>query len=112
MKSVKEITGLCRKHLETKLTDVASLKIQTKLNEELAKVAQAPPKPVMTIEEVALYLRVTTDIIGESLGDIPCFGLGNKLLFRKDAVDEWIKRKEEHFATEVNFNKLKNYNIA
>jgi hypothetical protein len=112
MKSWREITNLCRKHLDAGLSDSARLKMQTALDEELAKVAQAPPKPVLTIEEVALYLRVTPEIIGESLGDLPCFELGGKLLFRKDSVDEWIKMKEENFTRDVYATNVKKLNIA
>ena len=94
----KKMQKLCGDAFNVKLSDSASLKIQTALNDELRAISNAPQKPVMTISEAADYLRVTSDVLDNYLGEIPCFELGGKLLFRKDAVDEWIKEREKNYA--------------
>ncbi len=61
------------------------------------------------------YRRVTSDVLDNYLAEIPCFELGGKLLFRKDAVDEWIKERERNYAGEIrefNNNKLLKLPIA
>ena len=111
----KKIQRLCRDAFDVKLGDSASLKIQAALNTELRTISNAPAKPVMTITEVADYLRVSSEILENYLGDIPCFELGGKLLFRKDAVDEWIKDRERNYAGEIrefNNNKFLKLTIA
>jgi hypothetical protein len=90
-----------RAALNVKLSDKATLKIQTALDSELSRIRSAPPKPIMTLPEIADYLRMNPEIIEENLGDIPCFEFAGKLLFRKEAVDEWIKIREENYAGEV-----------
>ena len=96
-----EIQELCRNALNVNLSNSASLKIQMALKEELDQIRNAPPKPVMTITEVADYLRVTPEIVEDRLGEIPCFEFGGKLLFRKEALDEWIQIREKYYSGEV-----------
>ena len=86
---------------DVKISDKAALKIQAALDEELSRIRNAPPKPIMTLPEIADYLRMTPEIIEEHLDDIPCFEFGGKLLFRKEAVDGWIKIREKNYAGEV-----------
>ena len=50
--------------------------------------------PVMDMEELADFLRVSTEVVGRYLDEIPSFELGGKLLFRRKRVEEWIDRKE------------------
>ena len=53
--------------------------------------------PVLNFEELAEYLRVGREIVGQYLDDIPSFELGGKLLFRKQAVEACIASKETGF---------------
>lgn len=50
--------------------------------------------PVMDITELADFLRVSQEVVGQYLDEIPSFELGGKLLFRRKSVEEWIGRKE------------------
>ena len=93
---------------DVKLSDKATLKIQAALDAELSRIRNAPPKPIMTLPEVSDYLRMTPEIIEDHLGDIPCFEFAGKLLFRKEAVDEWIKTREKNYAGEVMDFNLRN----
>lgn len=90
-----------REAFEVKLSDKATLKIQAALDAELSRIRNAPPKPIMTLPEIADYLRMTPEIIEKHLDEIPCFEFSGKLLFRKEAVDEWIKDREKNYAGEI-----------
>lgn len=53
--------------------------------------------PVLDFEELAGYLRIDREIIGQYLDEIPSFELGGKLLFRKKSIEAWIESKETGF---------------
>jgi len=100
--NVRDLTKLLRTELDFQLTDEADLRIQTKLDRELNPTEQSSdPRPVMTIREIACYLRVEPEVVGEMLGDIPCFELGGKLLFRREAVDAWLAKRERKLTYEI-----------
>jgi hypothetical protein len=97
-----------RDAFDVKLSNKATLNIQAALDEELSRIRNAPPKPIMTLPEVSDYLRMTPEIIEEHLDDIPCFEFGGKLLFRKEAVNEWIRIREKNYAGEIMDFNLRN----
>lgn len=49
----------------------------------------------MTLEEVAKYLRVSKDSIYRlaQKGQIPASKLGNLWRFKKEEIDEWMRKK-------------------
>lgn len=57
-----------------------------------------PPRtefgPVLSFGELAEYLRVDKETLELYVGDIPCFELGGRLLFRKARIEEWIEARE------------------
>jgi len=53
--------------------------------------------PVLDFDELADYLRVDREIIGQYIDEIPSFELGGKLLFRKKSLEAWIESKETGF---------------
>ena len=50
----------------------------------------------MTLEEVAQYLKVSKDSIYRlaQKGEIPASKIGNLWRFKREDIDEWMKRKE------------------
>ena len=50
---------------------------------------------IMTIEEVAKYLKMKPQTIytWAQKGDIPAIKLGKEWRFRKDVIDEWLNQK-------------------
>ena len=50
---------------------------------------------LMTVQELAYYLRVTKKTIYRLLrrGDIPAIKVGKQWRFDKAAIDEWLQRK-------------------
>jgi len=57
--------------------------------------------PVLDIDELAEFLRVSKEIIGQYLEDIPCFELGGKILFRRKSIEEWLERREKDFGFQM-----------
>jgi len=103
----EKITELCRDYMAMQLSETATLKVQSAINAELEIPGIFDLKPIMTMDELAAYLRVDASDVEEYLGDIPCFEFAGKLRFRKDAVDRWIEKKEQIYAYEVNSSKQK-----
>jgi excisionase family DNA binding protein len=55
------------------------------------------PIPIMTIEEVAKYLRIpkSTVYILAQEGKIPCQKVGRQWRFRKETIDMWLDEKSK-----------------
>ena len=63
----------------------------------LAAEHGASPREVMTLEEVAAFLRVTPDRMAEYVDDLPAFELAGRVLIRREKLIEWIERRERAF---------------
>ena len=50
--------------------------------------------PVMDMDELAAFLRVDLDVVGQYLDEMPSFELGGKLLFRRKSDEDWIAGRE------------------
>ena len=74
-----------------------TLKIKKAIYKELPAQRKTEFGPVLDFDELADYLRVDREIIGQYLDEIPSFELGGKLLFRKKSVETWIESKETGF---------------
>ncbi|MCJ7655906.1 MAG: helix-turn-helix domain-containing protein [Dehalococcoidia bacterium] len=59
-------------------------------------MAQDRKPRLMTIDEVAKYLRIHKSTIYRLAKDrrIPASKVGNKWRFRKDVIDRWLSRRE------------------
>ena len=73
------------------------LKISKAIHQRTRPVMRTEFGPVLNFDELADYLRVDQEIIGQYLDEIPSFELGGKLLFRKKSVEAWIESKETGF---------------
>ena len=100
------LLNACRTALTVSLSDAGSLRIQTALTRELDVVRAMPPKPIMTMDELIEYLRVGREVVEDHMGQIPCFELGGNLLFRKEAVDEWLQTREKNYRIEAHGTEL------
>lgn len=49
---------------------------------------------IMTLDEVANYLRVDVDTVWNMMDELPHFQIGYELRFKKSSIDEWIHAKE------------------
>lgn len=57
--------------------------------------------PVLDMDELVNFLRVSKEIIEQYLNDIPCFELGGKILFRRKSIEEWIEKRERDFGFQM-----------
>lgn len=101
MKEEDKLTELFRDALDIQLTPDAELRIQSTIDKELNPQVSNETPPIMILSELINYLRITPEILEDYLEEIPCFELGGKLLFRRNAVDKWIESKEKQYAGEV-----------
>jgi len=53
---------------------------------------------ILTIKDVAAYLKVNERTVYRLAASkkIPAFKIGNAWRFRKDELDQWIKRQSNH----------------
>ena len=88
---------------ENHVSDEGALRMRQALTQALQDTAtpQRDPREIMTMEEVAEFLRTTADEVDRRLADVPCFELGGNILFRRDAVLEWVDRQERSFAADL-----------
>jgi excisionase family DNA binding protein len=63
---------------------------------------------IMTLEEVASYLRLSRDTVYRltQAGTIPAAKVGNQWRYRKEEVDEWLA-KQKHSPGETEDGKQK-----
>lgn len=97
----EKIADLYRTYLGVRLADEASVRIRNAIDAELDTLGSPSHRPIMTIEEVADYLRSSVDEVEAYLGRIPCFEFAGRLRFRKEAVDTWIERRERAFTSDI-----------
>jgi excisionase family DNA binding protein len=62
-----------------------------------AEVRRREPREIMTLGEVAEYLRVTMEELEEIARDLPAFELGGKIRVRRTRLLEWIGRREKDY---------------
>jgi len=69
---------------------------------ELA-AALRPPQPaeVMTLEEVATFLRLTDEQLDEVLEDLPAFELAGQVRVRHARLVEWLEQRERNYARQT-----------
>jgi excisionase family DNA binding protein len=60
------------------------------------------PISIMTVEDVAAYLRVHQSTLYRLLknGNIPGFKIGSDWRFNRETIDEWMKERESEFLSE------------
>ena len=59
--------------------------------------AEAPSRRLLTVREVAEWLRVHEKTIYEwaERGKLPCFKIGNRLRFEASDVSRWLQARKE-----------------
>jgi hypothetical protein len=92
---VRNLTTAARQMPQPRPDDTAVLRIT-----EAIRATQARPRgtgygPVLSVEDLADYLRVDLETLEPYLADIPCFELGGKLLFRRETVEGWVRQREQ-----------------
>lgn len=92
----KLMSERCRE-LTEELTKVR--RIADELAARLAALEQAEmdaraERDLMTVEELAAYLRITPQKVYEMLEDIPHIDLNYEIRFRRSSVDQWLRLRE------------------
>ena len=112
MNVLDKIESLAKKLPQYAPSTELVLKIKSSIHTQSKAERRTEFGPVLDIDELAEFLRVSKDIIEQYLDDIPCFELGEKILFRKKGVEKWIEGREKDFgfqmfeSTESQLNKI------
>ena len=56
---------------------------------------------IMTLEETANFLRITSEQLGEIVEDLPAFELAGQIRVRRARLVEWIQRRERDYNRQV-----------
>lgn len=81
-------------------TDRSTLAINCAIHQLAPKPQRVDFGPILDIEELAEFLRVSLETVGMYLDDLPSFELGGKLLFRRSSVERWIEGREHRVQPE------------
>lgn len=57
--------------------------------------ARAPE--IMTLEEVAEYLRISPGDLADAASDLPAFELAGQIRVRRSKLAEWVERREQAY---------------
>lgn len=78
------------------------LRIRAALDAELRGAREAEAfGPVLTVEELALYLQVDSEHVYEQLEQLPAFEFAGEVRFLRTSIDEWIREREKRFRRQV-----------
>ena len=55
----------------------------------------------MTLEEVAEFLRISGDELGEIVEELPAFELGGRIRVRRAKLLEWIQQRERDYSRDI-----------
>lgn len=102
----------CRKRLEALRRSDAALKALPKVapsgsailaaRRALVEVTRGPRAPeIMTLADVAEFLRVTPEQLGEIAEELPAFELAGQVRVRRDRLIEWVQQRERDYARDA-----------
>ena len=68
----------------------------------ISDVIRPRPLPeIMTREEVAGFLRITPDQLGEIVEELPAFELAGQVRVRRQSLLEWIQKREREYTRHI-----------
>jgi excisionase family DNA binding protein len=70
------------------------IEVVSELKAELSMKVKPDFGEIMTLQELAEYLKVGLDTVWMMVDEIPHFQVGHEIRFRKASVDEWIRAQE------------------
>lgn len=82
-----------------------TLKIKKAIYKQLPAQRRTEFGPVLDMDELAEFLRVSKETIEEYFDEIPSFELGGKILFLRKSVEAWIEAKEGNFGFAMKWSK-------
>lgn len=92
---VRDLTSAARRLPQPRPDDNVVLRMMEAVCRSETPARRTEFGPVLSVEELAEYLRVDAETLKPYLDDIPCFELGGKPLYRRKTVEEWIRQKEQ-----------------
>jgi anti-sigma factor RsiW len=94
LKAIRSLDARLRALPRVEPPPAAILNARRALSAEL-RGARAPE--IMTLEEVAEYLRVSPGDLADVASDLPAFELAGQIRVRRSRLVEWIERREQAY---------------
>ena len=91
VQALREVNAALRALVPVEPTARAILNARRALSRELR--GGGTPE-IMTLDEVADYLRMTLDDLEDVIGGLPAFELAGQVRVRRDRLIEWIEQRE------------------
>ena len=66
-----------------------------------AEVRPAPASEIMTLDEVAEFLRITPEQLGEVVEELPAFELAGQIRIRRQRLIEWVQQRERDYTRQA-----------
>jgi hypothetical protein len=64
-----------------------------------AEIRPPPESEVLTLDEVAAFLRIEPEELGPYVEQLPAFELGGRIRVRRSRLLEWIEQRERQFGS-------------
>lgn len=98
MSSIK--ADSCAEQVDELLKQALSAEVpaNARIRAELLARVPVPAGEILTLSEVAHFLRLSEDDLMEIASELPAFELAGKVLVRKAKLLEWIAQREQQFA--------------
>jgi anti-sigma factor RsiW len=68
-----------------------------KVRRAVSRGIPAREPEVMTLQEVADFLRISLEDLYEAVDDLPAFELAGRILVRRERLIEWIDKREQAY---------------
>jgi hypothetical protein len=69
------------------------------------EIRNADTPEIVTLDEVAAYLRISLDQMGEIIEDLPVFEIAGQIRLRRAKLIEWIEQREQsHMRSNIESN--------
>ena len=65
------------------------------------EVRLAPASEIMTLDEVAEFLRITPEQLGEVVEELPAFELAGQIRVRRQRLIEWVQQRERDYTRQA-----------
>lgn len=80
---------------------VATMRTKAAVREAIGVGKPKAFGPVLTLDEVAEYLKVERAMVEEMLDELPAFEFGGKVRLRLDSLEAWIRGRERQYSSGI-----------
>jgi anti-sigma factor RsiW len=98
LQELETLRGLLRASAVEALPEAAHLRALGALLKAATEQAEPAASEIMTLAEVAAFLRISEAKVRNMLDEVPHFSVAGEVRFRRQSIERWIERQEERAA--------------